>query len=29
MVPVKFETLPAFKEMGMKYYGNNPNQEIK
>lgn len=29
MEPVKFETLPAFKVMGMKYRGNNANQEIK
>lgn len=29
MEPVKFATLPAFKVMGMKYYGNKPNQKIK
>lgn len=29
MEPVKFETLPAFKVMGLKYYGNNANHEIK
>ena len=29
MEPVKYETLPAFKVMGMKYRGNNANQEIK
>ena len=28
MEPVRFETLPAFKVMGMKYRGNNANQEI-
>ena len=28
MEPVKYETLPAFKVMGMKYRGNNANQEI-
>lgn len=28
MEPVKYETLPAFKVMGMKYRGKNENQEI-
>lgn len=28
MEPVRFETLAAFKVMGMKYRGNNANQEI-
>jgi len=28
MEPVRFETLPAFRVMGMKYRGNNANQEI-
>lgn len=28
MEPVKFETLPAFKVMGMKYRGKNENSEI-
>jgi len=28
MDPIKFVTLPAFKVMGMKYHGNNANQEI-
>lgn len=28
MEPVKFETLPAFKVMGMKYQGKNENGEI-
>jgi predicted transcriptional regulator YdeE len=28
MEPVRFETLPAFTVMGMKYRGNNANQEI-
>ncbi len=28
MEPVKFETLPAFKVMGLKYRGKNENQEI-
>lgn len=28
MEPVKFETLPAFKIMGMKYRGKNENGEI-
>lgn len=28
MEPVRFETLPAFKVLGMKYRGNNANQEI-
>lgn len=28
MEPVRFETLPAFKVMGMKYRGDNANQEI-
>jgi predicted transcriptional regulator YdeE len=28
MQPIRFETLPAFKVMGMKYRGTNPNQEI-
>jgi len=28
MEPVRFESLPAFKVMGMKYRGNNANQEI-
>lgn len=29
MEHVKFETLPTFKVMGIKYRGNNANQEIK
>lgn len=28
MEPVKFETLPSFKVMGMKYHGKNENNEI-
>ena len=28
MEPVKYDTLPAFKVMGMKYRGKNENQEI-
>lgn len=28
MQPIRFETLPAFKVMGLKYRGNNANQEI-
>lgn len=28
MQPIKFESLPAFKVMGMKYRGNNANMEI-